>query len=64
MFELLLFQMWKTDQKLTEIMGTSRKASFQQLITQEELENLGNRLNILYVVFYELSNDANHFCYK
>ena len=54
----------KTDQKLTEIMGTSRKASFQQLITQEELENLGNRLNILYVVFYELSNDANHFCYK
>lgn len=45
-------------------MATSRKASFQQLITQEELENLGNRLNILYVVFYDLSSGANHFCYK
>jgi hypothetical protein len=42
-------------------MGTSRKASFQELITQEELENLGNRLNILYVVFYELSNDGQSF---
>ena len=45
-------------------MGTSRKASFQQLITKNELENLGNRLGILYVVFYELSNDTNHFCCK
>ena len=31
--------------------GYQSKASFQKLITQEQLENLGNRSNILYVVF-------------
>ena len=44
-------------------MATGRKASFQQFITQEEIENLENRLNILYAVFHELSSLANLFCY-
>jgi hypothetical protein len=38
-FELLLFQMWKISQNLAENLGTSLKTHFQQLITQEELEN-------------------------
>jgi hypothetical protein len=42
--------------------NTSQKTRFQQLIIQEELENPGNRLNILYVVFCKLSNDVSHFC--
>ena len=42
--------------------GTSLKTRFQQLITQEKLEKPGNRLNVLYVVFCKLSNDASHLC--
>jgi hypothetical protein len=57
-FELLLFQIWKISQNI------ARKTRFQQLITEEELENPSNRLTRLHACsFCKLSNYVSHACF-